>query len=257
MNKVFKIFPVVALFVGASFMMTNKTNPIRTDAIYNNEVVTIYLDKTTTIAGLGWWETDETYAHVWDGNTDIYQQMVKVSPTLFTYDMPADKWALFTESSRGIEFYVYNKGSDQNQTYFTDGAYLKNNELNYFILKSANEATKQSFEVKNYQVEQVISEISTLTCSSTQIQVQAVVDKYDALRALGKTNLNTWEVDTGVTWYQRLSYLAQRTGATFGGSSQNYYAIPQNNNLVFLAYIGIVIGLSSLAGFYLLKTKKQ
>ncbi len=184
-------------------------------ATYNDETVRIYLDKTTTIAGLGWWKTDSTYIHIWDGVSDTYQLMTKVNDNVFYYDIVDATWDLFTESSEGVEFYVYDRSASQNQTVFTDGLYLKNNELNYFKLNSANGSAKQTYTILNKEVEEVKVEILGLSCSSTQSQVQTVVDHYNALRAQGKANLNSETVATGdVTFYQRLSYFAHRTGVT-------------------------------------------
>ncbi len=207
----------LACAAGVIFSVGMKATNSNVDvnATYGNETVRVYLDKTTTIAGLGWWETDSTFIHIWDGSTDTYQQMGKLSSTLFYYDIVGATWDLFTNDGRGVEFYVYDRGSLQNQTEFAGGFYLKSNELNYFKLNSANGSAKQTYSLLNKEVEEVRVEILSLTCSSTQSAVQTAVDHYQALRAQGKTNLNTWTVATGdVTYFQRLSYFAQLRSVT-------------------------------------------
>ena len=256
MKRILRFLPVFALLAGVFGVAATKSDSIRADAAWNDETVRIYLDKTATIAGLSWWSTDDTYIHIWDGTTNTNAKMTKVNDNLFYYDILDPTWDLFTDGTRGVEFYVYDQSSNQNQTYFTDGLYLKTNELNYFKLDSAYGSAKQSYVIQNKEVEEVIADILTLTCSSTQLQVQTVVDKYDALRAQGKTNLNTWEVDAGVTWYERLEMYADSVGATFSGSSLNFAILPQTNNIALISFIGLM-GITAIAGFYFLKTKKQ
>ena len=255
MKKILRILPVVALLSGIFGVASTKTDSIRADAAWNDETVRIYLDKTTTIAGLGWWQTDNTYIHIWDGTTDTYELMSKLSDNVFYYDILDATWDLMIDASRGIEFYVYNRESPQNQTYFTDGLYLKTNEFNYFKLNSANESAKQSYIIQNKEVEETITSILVLNCASTPAQVQSTINMYQALRPLGKSNLNTWTVaEADVTFYQRLSYFADYNNVTMPAPTN--VPVDSKRNVGLIMTIG-AIGITALAGFYFLKSKKQ
>lgn len=255
MKKIFIFLPVVALLAGVFGVTMIKTDSTRAEAAWTNETVRIYLDKTTTIAGLSWWQTDSTYIHIWDGTTDYYELMTKVNNNLFYFDVVDSIWDNLTDNTRGMEFYVFDQSSAQNQTFFTDGPYLKTNELNYFKLDSANATAKQSFVIQNKEVEEAITAILALTCTSTKLEVDAVVTQYNSLRPLGKSNLNTWQVGTGdVTFYQRLVYIASVAGST--PPSVQYTTNDPKHNVGLIASIGL-LSLTAIAGFYFLKTKKQ
>jgi len=257
MKKLTKLLAVFALLAGVLGVAANQKEITKADADWGNETVRVYLDKTVTIATLGWWQTNETWIHIWDGEIDHYQQMVEMNVNVFYYDVPGEIWQKLTDDTKGMEFYVYNTGSQQNQTEFTGGAYLKSNELNYFKLNSANSDAKQSSDKKNKEVEDTISGILSLNCDSTAAQVQDVVDAYNALRPMGKSNLSTWEVDAGVTWFGRLAMLSATSGATepilpsrFVNNSKHLF------DLKVVTLVG-VLSLTALSGFYFLKTKKQ
>jgi len=265
MKKLTKMLAAFALLVGVFGVDDNQKETTKVDAVWENEAVRVYLDKTSTIAGLGWWKTDDTFIHIWDGTINHYEKMIKVDDNLFYYEVSSDIWSKFTDATRGIEFYVYNTSSNQNQTYFTDGLYLKTNELNYFKLNSVNGSNKQSYDIKNKEVEETIEGILLLTCESTPTQVQNVVNSYNALRSIGKSNLNTWTISDEVeingepviitvTFYERLAYLANLKAISIN-PAQNILIHSKDKNLLALVVIGFV-SLTSITGYYFLKTKK-
>lgn len=254
MKGTIKGLATLALLTGVFGFATLKQKEVKTNAAYGNETIRVYLDKTVVIQGLGWWATDETWIHIWDGSNDHWQKMTKVNVNLFYFDVVGSMWNGFTDPSRGMEFYVYDTSKDQNMTYWMDGKYMKDNELNYIVINSANDPGKQSYDVKNYEVEQTISAIGNLDCDSTVSEVQSAVDLYNGLRAQGKTNLNTWTVaENDVTWFQRLQYFAEFKGLSITAARDT--VVNNESNAIGLLAIG---GLSvlTLGGYALLKKKQ-
>jgi len=181
------------------------------DASWGNETVTIYLDKTYTINSLGWWQTDETFINYTQNGNGEYntQKMTKISNTLFSWNILGSVWETITSVAQGkIEFWVYNTSGNQNIVFDTQLWFLKQNELNYFRLNSANTGDKQTYTIENKEVEEVAFEISTLVCVSNTTTVQDTVNLYNSLRTAGKTVIQTREITPGVSHYQRLKMIA-------------------------------------------------
>jgi hypothetical protein len=259
MKKFIRFLSIAALLAGVFGVAATKSDTVQANAEWGNETVRVYLDKTVTNDGLTWWITDNTYINFTsDGTNYTYSAMTKINDDLFYYDILGTHWNSINGTNIGkIEFHVHNWDNPQNIVYDTNLNYLKVNEFNYFKLTSASPDTKQSYDLKNKEVEEVITSILTLDCESTMLEAQTVVDQYNALRPLGKTNLNTWEVDAGVTWYDRLAYLAAEAGATNPSSSSRYLESNQPSFTLQLVTLVGALCLSALAGFYFLKTKKQ
>ena len=254
MKRITKLMALVTL-VGAIFSVSLKNSEnIGAQAAYGDTNVTVYLDKTTVIAGLGWWQIDDTYIHIWTKETgDIYTKMNKVSNTLFSISISATTWNSF-DGTEGFRFYVYDRTKAQNQTEWLNGLDMKNAENNLFITTSANGGANQTLDKKNKEVEDTISSILALTCESDSTAVQAVVSQYQSLRAQGKTNLNTREVDAGVTWYERLEMYADSVGVPISPAQNHINADSQKNT--FAIVVIALFGISSIVGYSFLKNKK-
>lgn len=259
MKKFLKFLPVVALLAGVFGVATTKSDTIGADAAWSSENVTVYLDKGDIGLTYGWWITDATYIDIWDGTTNHRTQMTKLSDEVFSYEITSTMIDSLTTNSVGFKFYVYSDGYNipQNRTAFVGALDFKTEETDYYTITSANEVADQTISEKNKAVEDTIAAILTLDCESTDLEAQPVVDQYNALRPLGKTNLNTWEVDAGVTWYDRLAFLAANAGATNPSSSSRYSESKQLSSTLQLVTLVGTLSLSALAGFYFLKTKKQ
>lgn len=250
------IIGLLAVIFGLTGLTKNRT--VESKAAYGNETVRVYLDKKYAIEnGLGWWQTDETWIHIWDGQ-NTYKKMTKMSNYLFYYDVPGSVWTNFTDNSRGIEMYVYDRSSPQNQTDFTGGVYLKNNEYNYFIVKTANGGAKQETDKKNYEVEQVVTAIHGLSCSSMAMTVEMAVYQYNNLRPKGKTEIQTWKINgdpNEVTMYQRLVYLANYHNVPLSGVR---YTASDESKKDYMAIFTIgTLGFVTIGGYALLKKKKM
>lgn len=254
MKKIVKMMAVLGLLSGVFGIAATSKPEVNANAVYGDSNVTVYLDKTTAIAGLSWWQTDDTFIHIWTSETgDIYAKMTKISNTLFSYSVSSTIWSNFS-GTEGFRFYVYDRSKAQNQTVWLTGLTEKNAENNLFITTSALGAANQTLDKKNKEVEDTISSILLLTCESDSTAVQAVVNQYQALRAQGKTNLNTWEVDAGVTWYERLEMYADSVGVPISPAQNHINADSQKNT--FAIVVIALFGISSIVGYSFLKNKK-
>ena len=254
MKKIVKMMAVLGLLSGVFGIAATSKPEVNANAVYGDSNVTVYLDKTTAIAGLSWFQTDDTFIHIHTSETgDIHAKMTKISNTLFSYSVSSTIWSNFS-GTEGFRFYVYDRSKAQNQTEWLYGLDMKNAENNLFITTSANGGANQTLDEKNKEVEDTISSILLLTCKSDSTAVQAVVNQYQALRAQGKTNLNTREVTAGVTWYERLEMYADSLGISIS-PAQNYVTDNFQKNSTPIIIIGL-IGISSIIGYSILKNKK-
>ncbi len=216
-KKISTTITTITLIGGVVFsaLINSAKEEVNLQADFSSDT-TIYLDKTVTIDGLGWWKTDNTYVHIWSGS-DAYQLMDKINDDLFSYVIPSAIWSAFTNDGFGVEFYVYDMSSNQNRTEFVGGLWLKQQEHNYIRLTSANGGAKQTLVTENKEVEETKDGILSLTCSSTIVAVNAVVDQYENLRAKGKSDIQNTVIDSddeNKTYFERLDYLANIVGAT-------------------------------------------
>ncbi|MGI6735395.1 MAG: hypothetical protein ACOX3C_04335 [Bacilli bacterium] len=183
--------------------------------------------------------------------------MTKLSNYLFYYDVPGSAWTNFINNSRGIEMYVYDRSVPQNQTVFTGGLYLKENEFNYFIVNTADGGAKQDTEKKNYEVEEVVSRIHALNCSSTTMTVEMAVIQYNNLRPKGKTEIQTWKVNgdaNEVTLYERLVYFANYKNVPMSGVRYTTNNRSSKNGIAVLTMGSLA--LLTIGGYSLLRKKK-
>lgn len=179
----------------------------QTEATFSGDTI-VFLDKTSIIPSLGWWQTDSTYIHIWDGTVDIYQQMNKINNNLFSFTIASLQISRFTDDSRGFEFYVYDRSNQQNQTVFVGGSTMVTNEYNYFKITSANGGAKQTLSSLK-AIDETKTSIFNLSCSSTSNEMQWALDQYGGLSSSDKTNVKTtYIVPETTTYFDRLDYLA-------------------------------------------------
>lgn len=108
-----------------------------------------FLDKAEIGSSLGWWIADETHIHIWTGSADQEYFANKISDTLWYYDVPN---AVLNNNNAGFRFYVYNRGSNQNQMLWVGAADVRDG-TNYFRLKNYSGSTYQErdFETVNWK----------------------------------------------------------------------------------------------------------
>ncbi len=120
------------------------------DAAFSGDT-TVYLDKTYIITQIGWWDTDDTYLHYWTTSTG--DQQIKMTPvpvddnskTYYKVTIPESVVTLF-DTDGGFRFFVYNRGSDQNQTEWINGASWKTQDYNLFDIDTANLTAQQHMD---------------------------------------------------------------------------------------------------------------
>jgi hypothetical protein len=256
MKKFLKFLPVVALLAGIFGVATTKSDTIGADAAQQ----TLYLDKTQTVEVIGWWVTDETYVHYYtSASGDVEVQMTKISDLLWSYTFPTSVLNSFIAGDGGFRFFVYNRGTAQNEWGWHGGEWYATSNNNFFKMTTTDDTAAQDGDVsfeENPPITSVKHGISRLSCNSSSVFAGWVYDNYDALNSTGKATIQTDLIQVGdVTYFERMTYLVSDAGYTPSGSSvRNVNVNKANYSLVALVS---TLSLSALAGFYFLKTKKQ
>lgn len=256
MKKLLKFLPVVALLAGIFGVATTKSDTIGAYAAQQ----TVYLDKTQTVEAIGWWVTDETYVHYWtSASGDVEEPMTKISDLLWSYTFPTSVLNSFSSGDGGFRFFVYDRGTPQNEWGWHGGEWYATSDNNFFKMTTTHQTAAQNGDVsfeENPHITSVKHGISRLSCNSSSVFAGWVYDNYDALDSTGKDTIQTdlIQVDD-VTYFERMTYLVSNAGYTPSGSSvKNVNVNKANYSLVALVS---TLSLSALAGFYFLKTKKQ
>lgn len=254
MKKLLKFLPVVALLAGIFGVATTKSDTIGAYAAQQ----TVYLDKTQTVEAIGWWVTDETYVHYWtSASGDVEEPMTKISDLLWSYTFPTSVLNSFSSGDGGFRFFVYDRGTPQNEWGWHGGEWYATSDNNFFKMTTTHQTAAQNGDVsfeENPHITSVKHGISRLSCNSSSVFAGWVYDNYDALDSTGKATIQTDLIQVGdVTWFQRLQYFAELNGLSIIAARDT--VVNNESNAIGLLAIG---GLSvlTLGGYALLKKKQ-
>ncbi len=152
LNKLHKISILTISFavIGFSALAVNRNNRdnLNVEAAFSG-ATTVYLDKTYIISQLSWWDTDDTFLHYWtSASGDVEVKMTPVehaNKIYYKIQIPSTVVGNFSTDG-GFRFFVYDRGSLQNQTEWIDGASWKSQDYNLFDIDTGNEYTNQHMD---------------------------------------------------------------------------------------------------------------
>ncbi len=148
MKKINRFLFTLMLFAGFVVAPPKHDAPVKVEAAAADRL--IYLDKG---ANAGWWVTDDTNLHYWNGEADVHLEMDKVDDRIFTIVLPG----AVLDSGGGFRFFVFDRDKVQHQTNWNNATTIRDNGHNYFTLKNPIEdndwqTTTSSIYGETYEV---------------------------------------------------------------------------------------------------------
>jgi len=261
MKKLTKMLAAFALLVGVFGVAANQKETVVAEAA-STETKRVWL-KSDYVT---WWDSDQENSavgiHFWGGEGVIGSswsgvEMFKDVPNnLWYYDVPINTLNVkFTRIKRGAPTAEpHNKSINAAIPVNSNNARF---ELWNDIIEGENEGTWVVFTpATTTVVSNFAASIDTAGEACNATSVENALLAYSNLATFEKAQYDSLAVGEGFTGLQRLVYLSSFYDVPFTPSSaRNVGSESKHQNISALVSIG-VISLTSVAGYYFLKTKK-
>lgn len=282
MKKLTKVLAVLALLTGFIGVASTQKETVQVEAqtTQTHRRVYVYL--------MGGWDVDQMFIHFWTDSGDVFAwtespEMTQVVNDYYTglyfYDLPvAAIGFLVKEDSNGSE-----KTSDESEDILISELFVESNYKVAAVGAWANDGVKRTVTYNDYlpltdgtndpgKVAAILSQIDS--CSSnyasgynaypqlfdlfTNSAAQDVKDTFSTQTlfesGIGATGLARPGSEGQATIEEKMNYLSSRY-AIDGALPSRFTESAKSSNTVAIITIGL-ISVSSIAGYYFLKTKK-